>query len=157
MAVARTMPSVEPDPGEIVHTGPRHRTERRLLLPLLLVGVMLLGGCRDVEAGRLAALPVLTTVPEGAVVVERRSGSEIGSWPTTPVMANVEYRVADGADIAPALDKLRRVADETGWEFDPSQPEDQVRAVTSTRDGRVRLSAFSPLDSDRIIVTVTLD
>ena len=132
-------------------------TSRRLLLGLLLLALAVITtGCRDAVADRLASLPVMTTVPDGVEVVERKRGSEIGRWPTTPIIAQVEYRVLDGGDLELALGEIRQVAIDTGWDVEPSPFGDQVRATTTTTDGRVRLSAFTPLDSDRIVMTVVL-
>jgi transposase InsO family protein len=137
--------------------GTTRRTRHRVLLTLVLaVLAVATAGCGDSVADRLALLPVMATVPDGVEVVARERGSEIGGWPTTPIMAQVEYRAHDDRDLAPALDQIRRIAIDTGWDVEPSRFGDQVRATTTTADGPVRLSAFTPLDSDRIVMTVVL-
>jgi len=133
------------------------RIRRRLLLAVLVLALAFsTTGCRDAAADRLASLPVMTTVPDGVEVVERKRGSEIGGWPTTPIIAQVEYRVLDAGHLERALDEIRLVAIDTGWDVEPSPFGDQVRATTTTADGPVQLSAFTPMDSDRIVMTVTL-
>jgi len=133
------------------------RTRRRLLLAVLTLALAVTAtGCRDAVADRLASLPVMATVPDGVEVVERKRGSEIGGWPTTPIMAQVEYRALDGGDLERALDEIRQIAFDTGWDAEPAAFGDQIRATTTTADGPVQLSAFTPLDSDRIVMTVVL-
>jgi hypothetical protein len=123
---------------------------------LLLVGLAAISsGCRDVVADRLASLPVMTTVPDGAEVMEWERGGESSGWPTR-VIARVVYRVADGGDPELALNEVRQVALDTGWDVEPSRLGDSVRATTTTDDGSVRLPAFIPLGSYRNVVTVTL-
>jgi len=123
---------------------------------LLIALAVMTTGCRDAAADRLASLPVMTTVPDGVEVIERTRGSEIGGWPTTPIMAQVEYRVLDDGNPQLALDQIRQVAIDTGWDVEPSASGDQIRATTTTADGPAQLSAFTPLDSDRIVMSVML-
>ena len=131
---------------------PRSQTGRALLLLAL---VALLGACGNAAASRLAELPVMTTVPDGVTEVSRASGSELGGWPTTPVMATVTYRIT-GGDPEGAIEQLREVAIESGWTLEGQQPGTTLRGTMMTEDGLARLAATVSLPGDELQVTVSL-
>jgi hypothetical protein len=122
---------------------------------VLLALAVFLGACSNAAADRLADLPVMTTTPAGATEVSRASGSEIGSWPTTPVMATVTYRITSG-DPEDAIERLREVAIASGWRVEPRDPGQALRGSMMTPDGLARLSATVSLRGDELLVTVSL-
>jgi len=120
----------------------------------LLAGVLaiVLGGCVNPASDRLAELPLLTTVPDGVEVIERRSGTEIGGWPSVGPSAQVSYRVFEG-DPEEVLEQLREFALDTGWDIEPAG---YPRGSLETDDGLARFSAFNPSTTDEVIVSVWL-
>lgn len=122
---------------------------------LLLALVVLLSACGNAAASRLAELPVMTTVPDGATEVSRASGSELGGWPTTPVMATVTYRITDG-DPEEAIEQIREVAIDSGWTVEGQGPSTTLRGSKMTEDGLARLAATVSLPGDELQVTVSL-
>lgn len=121
----------------------------------LVAFTLLLGACNDAAAGRLADLPVMTTVPDGVTEVSRASGSEVGGWPTTPVMATVTYRIVRG-DPDDAIGTIREVALESGWAVEPHARGESLRGSMMTADGLAQLSATISLRGDELLVTVWL-
>jgi hypothetical protein len=123
-------------------------------VPVLLAGVLavVLGGCVNDASDRLAELPVLTTVPDGVEVIERRSGSEIGGWPSVGPTATVTYRVTNG-DPSTVVEQLREIALDSGWDLEPAG---YVRGSLETDVGLARLSASNPAGTEEVIVTVWL-
>lgn len=130
----------------------------RILRPphvrVLLAGVLavVLGGCVNPASERLAELPVLTTVPDGVEVIERRSGTEIGGWPSVGPQAQVSYRVVQG-DPEEVLEQIREIALVTGWDLEPAS---YLTGSLETDDGLARFSAFNRSATDEVIVSVWL-
>ena len=126
------------------------RTWPARVLPVVALA-LLLSGCVNPASDRLAELPVLTTVPDGVEVVERRSGTEIGGWPSVGPQAQVSYRVVEG-DPEAVLEQIREIALDTGWDL---EPDGYLRGSLKTSDGLARFSAFNST-TDEVIISVWL-
>ena len=127
------------------------RTWPARVLPVVALA-LLLSGCVNPASDRLAELAVLTTVPDGVEVVERRSGTEIGGWPSVGPQAQVSYRVVDG-DPEAALEQIREIALDTGWDL---EPDGYLRGSLETSDGLAKFSAFNRSTTDEVIISVWL-
>ena len=94
----------------------------------------------------------MNTAPPGVEVIERKHGSEIGTWPTTGPMAKVTYRVTAGTPEA-VLEALAKIAAASGWEIDS---EGYLKGRLMTEDGPAKLSAFNPSATRDVILTLWL-
>lgn len=127
---------------------------RRLAAPaLVLAAALLLGGCNEALANRLAALPVMTTDPGNAEVIERRDGREIGTWPTTAPMAIVTYRPTDG-DARALVGRIRQLALDNGWTLEEGRSADVIFGEKITEDGRIQLSAYARVGRNEVVMSV---